>query len=70
MRENQELMLAILSKTDVPTPQKYRVLEDHFRRVIVEELNQAIKQGQSELYFQDFISGIRLAQATIETYRN
>ena len=69
MRRNTEIMFAILGKDDVPNPQKYRVLEDHFRSVIVEELNDAIEQVKKDNSLTDFISGIRLAQATIETTR-
>ena len=69
MRKNIETMISMLDLNEVPSAQKYRVLEDHFRQVIVEELNEAVEQVKVDNSLTDFISGIRLAQATIETTR-
>lgn len=62
-------MLAILDSKDVSGPQKYRVLEDHFRTVIAEELEEVAEKAKADQYMKEFISGIRLAQSQITSIK-
>jgi hypothetical protein len=55
----------MMQDKDIPVAQKYMVLEDHFRSLIIDELEEVAKTRKEESYMKEYILGIRDAQYSI-----
>lgn len=55
----------MIQDKDIPVAQKYTVLEDHFRSLIIDELEEVAKTRKEESYMKEYVSGIRDAQSSI-----
>lgn len=63
--ETMNIIGSMLNDKDIPVRQKYAVLEDHFRLLIIDELEKFAENREKDKYIKEYISGIRDAQSSI-----